>query len=91
MYGEQKDLDEGYPVQERYAQMLESSATAAICAGPDNLIVSWNSAAELLFGYTAGQAIGKPLSIIIPGRYRALHDAGLSRAVKAGYAGLAGR
>ena len=91
MYGEQKELDEGYPVQERYAQMLESSATAAICAGPDNLIVSWNSAAELLFGYTGRQAIGKPLSIIIPDRYRAAHHAGFARAVTSGYAGLAGR
>ena len=91
MYGEQRELDEGYPVQERYAQMLESSATAAICAGPDSLIISWNSAAERLFGHTARQAIGKPLSIIIPGRYRAAHGAGLADAVKAGYAGLAGR
>lgn len=91
MYGEGNDLDEGYPVQGRYAQMLESSATAAICAGPDNLIVSWNSAAESLFGYSARQAIGKSLSIIIPERYRAAHDAGLVRAVKAGHAGLAGR
>lgn len=71
--------------------MLECSATAAICAGPDNLIVSWNSAAEQLFGFSAEQAIGKPLSIIIPSRHRAAHHAGLARAVQAGHARLAGR
>lgn len=51
---------------ERYEQMLANSATAAICAGADNLIVSWNSAAERLFGHSAQVAIGQPLSIIIP-------------------------
>jgi len=71
--------------------MLANSATAAICAGPDNLIVSWNSAAEQLFGHSALRAIGKPLSIIIPKRHRDAHDAGLARAVQAGRARLAGR
>lgn len=80
-----------FPTQDRFEQMLASSATAAICAGPDGLIVSWNTAAELLFDYSAQQAQGKPLSIIIPSRHRAAHDAGLARAVKAGHARLAGR
>lgn len=80
-----------HDARERYAQMLSNSATAAICAGSDNLIISWNSAAEELFGYTAEQAIGSRLSIIIPERHRAAHDAGLARAVKAGTARLAGQ
>lgn len=75
----------------RYEKMLASSATAAVCAGPDNLIRSWNSAAEELFGHSAAQAIGKPLSFIIPERLRAAHDAGLARAVKSGRARLVGR
>ncbi|MCL6252348.1 diguanylate cyclase [Altererythrobacter sp. KTW20L] len=70
--------------------MLSSSATAAICAGEDNLIVSWNTAAEELFGYTAEEAIGQPLSIIVPPRHRAAHVAGLARATKSGHARLAG-
>ena len=77
--------------QGRYEQMLANSATAAICAGSDNQIVSWNTAAEQLFGYSACEAIGKPLSIIIPDRNRAAHFAGLARAVEAGSAELAGR
>ncbi|MEG3178917.1 EAL domain-containing protein [Sphingomonas sp. RB3P16] len=75
----------------RYEQMLSSSATAAICAGADNLIVSWNTAAEQLFGHRADQVIGKPLSIIIPERLRAAHIAGLARAVQSSRARLAGR
>jgi diguanylate cyclase (GGDEF)-like protein/PAS domain S-box-containing protein len=75
---------------QRYEQMLASSATAAICAGADNIILSWNIAAEKLFGYRADQAIGRPLSIIIPERLRAAHNAGLARAVQSGRARLAG-
>jgi diguanylate cyclase (GGDEF)-like protein/PAS domain S-box-containing protein len=77
-------------VQHRYEQMLASSATAAVCAGADNLILSWNTAAEQLFGHSAEHAVGQPLSIIIPERLRAAHDAGLARAVQAGQARLAG-
>jgi diguanylate cyclase (GGDEF)-like protein/PAS domain S-box-containing protein len=80
----------GDPIQRRYEQMLASSATAAVCAGADNLIVSWNTAAEQLFGYSAEQALGQSLSMIIPDRLRALHNAGLARAVQAGHARLAG-
>ena len=81
----------GHPTQGRYEQMLASSATAAICAGPDGLIVSWNTAAEQLFGHGAPEAVGKPLSTIIPVRHRVLHDAGWARAIQAGRARLAGR
>ncbi|QNA83964.1 EAL domain-containing protein [Sphingomonas sp. So64.6b] len=77
--------------QHRYEQMLANSATAAVCIRADNLIVSWNTAAEQLFGHRAEQVIGKPLSIIIPPRLRAAHDAGLARAVQTGQARLAGR
>ncbi|QZH75253.1 MAG: EAL domain-containing protein [Erythrobacter sp.] len=70
--------------------MLTNSGTAAICAGADNRILSWNSAAEHLFGHTSEQVIGQPLSIIIPSRLRAAHDAGFARAVASGRARLAG-
>jgi len=76
--------------QHRYEQMLASSGTAAVCASEDNLIVSWNTAAVELFGYSAEQVIGKPLSILIPARLRAAHDAGFARAVQSGRARLAG-
>lgn len=78
------------PFQYRYQEMLANSATAAVCAGADNLIVSWNTAAEELFGYRFEQVIGQPLSLIIPSRLRAAHNAGLARAVRSGHARLAG-
>jgi diguanylate cyclase (GGDEF)-like protein/PAS domain S-box-containing protein len=84
------ELAQPDPGQRRYEQMLANSATAAICAGADNLIVSWNAGAEELFGFSAEQAVGQPLSIIIPAKLQAAHNAGLARAVQAGRARLAG-
>jgi len=74
----------------RYEQMLAGSATAAICAGPENLVISWNKGAELLFGYSREEALGRSLSLIIPERHRLAHEAGLARAVRSGSARMAG-
>ena len=41
----------------RYEQMLAKSATAAICASADHLIISWNTSAEKLFGHSAEYAL----------------------------------
>ena len=84
-------LDQTHPAHGRYEQMLANSATAAICAGPDNILISWNSAAEKLFGFSADDAIGQPLSIIIPKKQRSAHAAGITRAAESGTARLAGR
>ncbi|WP_114227200.1 MULTISPECIES: putative bifunctional diguanylate cyclase/phosphodiesterase [Sphingomonas] len=75
----------------RYERMLGNSATAAICADPDHGIIGWNSAAEQMFGYPAAEAIGQPLSIIIPERLRAAHDAGMIRAIAARKTPMAGQ
>ena len=75
----------------RYEQMLANSATAAICASADHLIVSWNSAAEKLFGHSAKHAIGKSLSIIIPHHQRAKHCVGFDRAVSSSKTQLNGK
>ncbi len=71
--------------------MLASSVTAAVCAGADNLIVSWSAAAETLFGFRAADAVGQLLTIIVPPHLRAAHEAGIRRAAHAGHARLAGR
>ena len=84
-------MDDKCPAHDRYEQMLACSATAAICAGPDGLIISWNSGAEALFGHTAQDAIGQSLMMIIPEKQRAAHAAGLARAADSGTARLAGK
>ncbi len=46
------------------ASIVESSRDSIISIGFDGIITSWNAAAELLYGYSAAEAVGKPLTML---------------------------
>ena len=48
------------------ASIIESSDDAIVSKSLDGVIQSWNAAAERLFGYTAEQAVGRHISLVIP-------------------------
>jgi PAS domain S-box-containing protein len=48
------------------ASIVESSDDAIVTKNLDGIIASWNGGAERVFGYTAEEAIGQPITIVIP-------------------------
>jgi PAS domain S-box-containing protein len=48
------------------ASIVEFSDDAIVSKNLDGIITSWNKGAERVFGYTAEEAIGQPITIVIP-------------------------
>ncbi|MCH1508428.1 MAG: GAF domain-containing protein, partial [Akkermansiaceae bacterium] len=72
---------------ERTEQIIAAALDAVITMGMDGLIVSWNPQAETIFGWSAGEVIGKRMSeVIIPPSQREAHERGLSHLAKTGEA-----
>ena len=48
------------------ASIVESSDDAIITKTSKGIITSWNSGAERIYGFSAAEVLGKPVSILIP-------------------------
>lgn len=61
-----KQIRESATCYRRIAAIVEFSDDAILTKNLDGIITSWNSGAERLFGYTADEVIGKPVTILMP-------------------------
>lgn len=73
------------PEHERLCrEIVDNAPDAMIFADRDGIIRLWNSGAEAMFGYSAGEALGKSLDIIIPENLRGRHWEGYKRTMATG-------
>ncbi|WP_182422215.1 EAL domain-containing protein [Aureimonas sp. ME7] len=85
-----KIINENATNQIRLENITAASPDAIVAADGENVIRAWNAAAEVMFGFSAAEAIGQSLDIIIPSTLRAAHRRGLVRSVEGGSSRLMG-
>jgi len=66
------------------ARALGAAGDAIITVDSSGRITSWNEAAQRLLGYSAQEAIGQTLALIIPPEHRPRHMAGFHAAIDGG-------
>jgi diguanylate cyclase (GGDEF)-like protein/PAS domain S-box-containing protein len=70
--------------ERRFRSVAESATDAIVAADSKGDIISWNRGAERIFGYVEEEVLGEALSMLMPERFRAMHEAGLSRVAEGG-------
>ena len=68
--------------QLRFIALSESAVDSIIIINSSSEIIFWNNSAINLFGYKINEAIGKPLSIIIPTKHETAHLNGVASYLK---------
>jgi PAS domain S-box-containing protein len=66
-------------------EFVRMAGDAIVAGGADGAIVVWNPAAERIFGYTEREALGQPLDLIIPERFRPRHWDGYQEVMRTGH------
>jgi PAS domain S-box-containing protein len=64
--------------------IVDGAPDAIIFADADGIVRLWNSGAETIFGYSASEAIGQDLDIIIPEKLRERHRQGFRKVMETG-------
>lgn len=89
---EQKRVNEQLQQSEAHLRLVVQSVNEAIVVADSNgNIIQWNKGAESRFGYSPEEAIGKPLTLLMPERYRESHLKGLARLHQGGESHVIGK
>ena len=65
--------------EQRFRSLVETASDAIINIDSQGIITFWNTAAETIFGFSADEILGKPLTAIMPERFRQAHETGVNR------------
>ncbi len=82
----QKEAEEELRDNEnKLRKILDSAIDGVITIDTKGIVTEWNRQAEVIFGYSAEEAIGRPLTeTIIPPNFREAHDRGMKHYLKTG-------
>jgi PAS domain S-box-containing protein len=69
---------------ERFRAITGSTRDGIVSADGSGRIIFWNAGAEAIFGRTEEEALGMPLTELMPERYRDAHRAGMARFLATG-------
>ena len=72
-------------------RILEAAGDAVLYAGRDGRIQYWNGGAEAIFGWSAAEAVGQSMDLIIPERLRGRHWEGWEKSMATGVTRYSGR
>ena len=64
--------------------IVEQSSVAIVFGDREGIIRLWNAGAETMFGWTAEEAIGKSMDMIIPEKHRPRHWEGYDQVMESG-------
>lgn len=76
---------------EQFQVVMDTAHDAIISSDESGLIVYVNKAAERMFGYPADKILGRPLTHLMPERYRTRHLLGVQRFILTGKSDLIGK
>jgi PAS domain S-box-containing protein len=77
--------------REQFRAVAETASDAIISADGQGNIFHFNRAAEHIFGYPAKDALGRPLTLLMPERLQAQHQAGFQRFLATGQSRIIGK
>ncbi len=75
----------------RLRGILDNTVEGMITIDEQGVILSFNPAAERIFGYPADEVLGRNVSLLMPSPYRAEHDGHIARYLSSGESGIFGR